>query len=87
MVELEWLLSEYRIKIDIIDKIDIIKKNFGQIYLSKIRASSVLISLLIEGATKKDWNIIIPNINTDIIWGNCLIIFLFLYAIIIKCFN
>ena len=47
----------------------IIKKNLGQMYLKKILASWPLIILFTEGATKIDWNKIIPMITPDNING------------------
>ena len=47
----------------------IIKKNLGQMYLKKILASWLLIILFTPGATKIDWNKIIPMITPDNING------------------
>lgn len=47
----------------------IIKKNLGQIYLKKILESWVLIILFTAGATKIDWNKIIPIITPENING------------------
>ena len=47
----------------------IIKKNLGQMYLKKILESWVLIILFTAGATKIDWNKIIPIITPENING------------------
>ena len=47
----------------------IIKKNLGQMYLKKILASWLLIILFTAGATKIDWNKIIPIITPENING------------------
>ena len=51
----------------------IIRKNLGQIYLKKILASSVFMSLFMAGATSADWNKIIPTIIEENIKGKFLI--------------
>tara|TARA_B100000900_G_scaffold412202_1_gene433511 strand:- start:1983 stop:2159 length:177 start_codon:yes stop_codon:yes gene_type:complete len=48
------------------EKIPIIIKNFGQIYLRRIEASFGDVKLLIAGAIRDDWNNIIPIINPEI---------------------
>jgi len=49
------------------DKIPIIIKKIGHIYLRRIEASLGDINLLIAGATIDDWNKIIPITNPEII--------------------
>ena len=48
------------------DKLPIVIKNFGQMYLRRIEASFGGVKLLIAGAIRDDWNNIIPTINPEI---------------------
>ena len=47
-------------------RIDIIIKNFGHIYLKNLLASFVVIILLVDGAIKNDWNNIMLEIIQEI---------------------
>ena len=56
-----WFELICKIKKEANEMTAIIIKNLGQIYLKKSLASSTLMSLLMAGAIRADWNKVIPT--------------------------
>ena len=60
-----WFELISKIKKEANEMTAMIIKNLGQIYLKKTLASSTLMSLLMAGAIRADWNKVIPTIIAE----------------------